>query len=135
MSRLDVRRLRTLVAELRADRLAAAAVPLAAEALRAAGFRVYPFDGGMSVDEAPGLDAKLEELEAQGIRPGLVCVLRTFDDDDESTHGAPGALVERAGTGSGVEDPGTGRPSTPGPVTLTANARAFNPTADRGTDE
>lgn len=113
MSRLDVRRLRTLVAELRAQRLAVAAVPLAVDALRASGFRVYPFDGGLSVNEAPGLQAKLDELDAAGIRPSLLVRIRNLEDE-ESTHGARDA-VERAGTGLGEE--GTGRPPSPGPAT------------------
>lgn len=78
-----VDRLAARVAEIAAKRIAAAAVPLAAAELEAAGFRVYPFDGGLSVNAAPGLRAKLDELEVRGLKPPLVVVIRKFTEDGE----------------------------------------------------
>ncbi len=78
-----ITRLAAVVADLRAKKLAAAAVPLTVAELQAAGFRVYPWanGAGLAVDEAPGLDAKLDELEGKGIRPGLVFILRKLEDE------------------------------------------------------
>lgn len=118
MSRLDVRRLRAKVAALRAEKLAAAAAPIAAEALRAARFRVHGhWDGGLSVDEAPGLSEKLEELRAAGIDPGLVVILRNIADEDSTGGRAPS---ERVGTGPGE---GTGASLSPGPATLSPSPK------------
>lgn len=84
MSRPTVARLASLVAELKAKRTAAASVPLAVEALRAAGFRVpCVWEGGLSVNAAPGLREALAALEARGVKPGLVAVIRGFTEDGE----------------------------------------------------
>lgn len=88
MSRATVARLSSLVAELRAKRTAAASVPIAAETLRSAGFRVHctwesgaTWKGGLSVDAAPGLSEALADLEARGVKPGLVAIIRKIEDE------------------------------------------------------
>jgi hypothetical protein len=76
MSRARIDRLAATVAELVARRRSESCGPIAAAELKAAGFRVHmSWNGGLSVDAAPGLDAKLDELQARGLEP-LVMVLR-----------------------------------------------------------
>ncbi len=84
------------------------AVPLATAALRAAGFTVYPWDNGagLAVDEAPGLDAKLDELEGKGIRPGVVFVLRRLEDEPQE---AGGSMEAAGGWGPVRQGGNTGR--------------------------
>lgn len=92
-----VQRLKLVVAELRARKMAAEAVPLAVAELGRAGFRVgSTWEDGLAVDEAPGLSAKLEELRGRGIDPGLVCILR--DVANEPAGSAPSGR-------EGVTDP------------------------------
>jgi hypothetical protein len=74
------------VAEIQAKRKAALSVPLATAELEAAGFQVVPASTGgemLTVNAAPGLRAKLDELEVRGIKPPLVGVIRKFTEDGE----------------------------------------------------
>jgi hypothetical protein len=90
-----------VVAELRAAKMAQAAVPLAAAALAKAGFRVHPWSDGLAVDEAPGLSAELAGLEARGINP-FVAILRALDDGDRAGGAAtagPATPRKHAGVG------------------------------------
>ncbi|ABC81652.1 hypothetical protein [Anaeromyxobacter dehalogenans] len=79
MNRAKIDRLAGMVSELVARRTAERVAPLAADELRAAGFRVpCTWSDGLSVNVAPGLDAKLAELGAKGIRPGMVVLIRNL---------------------------------------------------------
>lgn len=121
-----VQRLAAVVSELRARKLAEAAVPLAAEKLRAAGFRVHmTWEGGLSVDKAPGLDAKLAELAARGISPALVCILR--DLGAEAASEAADGDAHAAANGDRIG--GAGAPVSAGPAT--SRARVTDPFTKR----
>jgi hypothetical protein len=93
----------------RGTALSADAVPLATEALRAAGFTVYPWDNGagLAVDEAPGLLEALDDLSARGSHPATVAILRRFDVEDENEN-ASGAMEAARGSGdrAGAADGG-----------------------------
>lgn len=85
MSRARVDRLAAAVSALVAKRMGESAVPLAVKALQDAGYRVcLTWDDGLSVNEAPGLDDALAALEARGVRPGLVAVIRDLGAEAEA---------------------------------------------------
>jgi hypothetical protein len=107
MSRARVNRLAVLVAELHARHMGASAAPRAADALEAAGFKVYRHDGGLAVDEAPGVSEKLSELQAAGIDPPLVVIIRRFDleEDDPASRGTDSDGEDRARSADGGVTP------------------------------
>jgi hypothetical protein len=111
----QVQRLAAIVAELRARKVAEAALPLATAELKAAGFKVYPFGEGLAVDEARGLSAKLDELSARGIHPPMVCIIRSLDDEIEE-HASGTAETAKASEGwsrGGGAAPGSRTPTVP----------------------
>jgi hypothetical protein len=126
MSRARVERLAAVVAELGARRLAERAVPLAAAALEADGFRVHLSDGwGLSVDDAPGLSEKLAGLRAAGIEPPLVVVIRNLAAEFTEQERAQ---QQGRGPGSATGDASfAARPAT-------SRARAWDPTTDGSND-
>lgn len=125
MNRATVRRLAAVVADLRARKLGEAAAPLAAKALTAAGFRVHCcWDGGLSVDAAPGLREALDDLEAKAIKPPIVVIIRNLATE-ESANGSRDAVGADGDRAAGGNDSG-------GPATL-AGERTSYPTTDRRT--
>lgn len=122
-----IARLASIVAALKARKLAEAAAPLTVAELEASGFTVYPFPDGLAVDDALGLAAKLDELQARGISPGLVCILRNFDSEQANGAADAGGNGDRAGEGTGAS-------SSPARSPRMTSTRVSNPTTTRRHD-
>jgi hypothetical protein len=125
MSRARVERLAAVVADLAARRLAERAVPLAAAALEAAGFKVYCYDGGLAVNDAPGLSEKLAEIRAAGIEPPLIVIIRNLAA--EFTEQECAQQQDR-----GPDSVAADASSAAGPAT--SRERAWDPTTDGSND-
>ncbi len=85
MSRARIARLATLVADLKARKLAGASAGLAAVALESAGYRVHLWANGegLTVDTKPGLTAKLDGLRRRGLDP-FVAVIRDLEAEADA---------------------------------------------------